>query len=109
MNKVAIYPGTFDPITFGHIDVIKKALKLADNQGYTTKFTEAADFGIYGEYGNTSSLFYSGLFRDASANVFVVVNSITNEPGATVTYNAANSTSSGNLGQLDAIIDGGSY
>ena len=28
MNKVAIYPGTFDPITFGHIDVIKKALKL---------------------------------------------------------------------------------
>ena len=28
MNKVAIYPGTFDPITFGHIDVIKKGLKL---------------------------------------------------------------------------------
>ena len=28
MKKVAVYPGTFDPITFGHIDVIKKALKL---------------------------------------------------------------------------------
>ena len=28
MNKVAIYPGTFDPITFGHIDVIKKGLGL---------------------------------------------------------------------------------
>ena len=28
MNKVAIYPGTFDPITFGHIDVIKKGLEL---------------------------------------------------------------------------------
>ena len=28
MNKVAIYPGTFDPITFGHIDVIKKGLRL---------------------------------------------------------------------------------
>ena len=28
MKKVVIYPGTFDPITFGHIDVIKKALKL---------------------------------------------------------------------------------
>ena len=31
MHKTAIYPGTFDPITFGHIDVIKKALKLFDN------------------------------------------------------------------------------
>ena len=26
--KTAIYPGTFDPITFGHVDVIKKSLKL---------------------------------------------------------------------------------
>ena len=31
MKKVAIYPGTFDPITYGHIDVIKKALKLFDS------------------------------------------------------------------------------
>ena len=30
MNKVVIYPGTFDPITYWHIDVIKKALKLFD-------------------------------------------------------------------------------
>ena len=30
MNKTAIYPGTFDPITFGHVDVIKKSLKLFD-------------------------------------------------------------------------------
>ena len=25
-----IYPGTFDPITLGHIDVIKKSLKIVD-------------------------------------------------------------------------------
>ena len=31
MKNNAIYPGTFDPITFGHIDVIKKSLKLIDN------------------------------------------------------------------------------
>ena len=30
MKNVAIYPGTFDPITYGHIDVIKKALKIVD-------------------------------------------------------------------------------
>ena len=30
MSKIAIYPGTFDPITYGHIDVIKKALKIFD-------------------------------------------------------------------------------
>ena len=30
MKISAIYPGTFDPITFGHIDVIKKGLKIFD-------------------------------------------------------------------------------
>ena len=28
--KIAIYPGTFDPITFGHIDLISKGLKVVD-------------------------------------------------------------------------------
>ena len=28
MNNNAVYPGTFDPITYGHIDVIKKGLKI---------------------------------------------------------------------------------
>ena len=28
--KVAIYPGTFDPLTYGHIDVIKKSLNIFD-------------------------------------------------------------------------------
>ena len=30
MKKTAIYPGTFHPITFGHIDVIRKSLKIVD-------------------------------------------------------------------------------
>ena len=30
MKSTAIYPGTFDPITYGHIDVIRKSLKIFD-------------------------------------------------------------------------------
>jgi pantetheine-phosphate adenylyltransferase len=30
MTKIAIYPGTFDPITNGHIDLIKRSLKIFD-------------------------------------------------------------------------------
>ena len=30
MNKVAIYPGTFDPITFGHMDIIERACGIFD-------------------------------------------------------------------------------
>ena len=30
MKINALYPGTFDPITYGHIDLIKKGLKIVD-------------------------------------------------------------------------------
>ena len=30
MIKTGIYPGTFDPLTFGHLDVIKRSLKIVD-------------------------------------------------------------------------------
>jgi len=53
MKNNAIYPGTFDPITFGHIDVIKKALKIvntvivaiseADNKNYFFDAQERMD------------------------------------------------------------------
>lgn len=48
-KKIAIYPGSFDPITFGHIDIIRRASLLFDqvivavarNLSKTPLFTEA--------------------------------------------------------------------
>ena len=31
MSRTIIYPGTFDPITFGHMDIVKRATRLFDN------------------------------------------------------------------------------
>ncbi len=28
--RIAVYPGSFDPVTWGHIDIIKRALRLFD-------------------------------------------------------------------------------
>ncbi|MFQ5355891.1 MAG: pantetheine-phosphate adenylyltransferase [Mariprofundaceae bacterium] len=30
MNRAAVYPGTFDPVTLGHMDVVQRGLKLFD-------------------------------------------------------------------------------
>ncbi|MBU4311271.1 MAG: pantetheine-phosphate adenylyltransferase [Candidatus Omnitrophica bacterium] len=30
MKKIVVYPGSFDPVTYGHIDIIKRALKISD-------------------------------------------------------------------------------
>ena len=57
MNKTAIYPGTFDPITNGHIDVIERASKLFDkifvvvaiNSKKSTLFTESERIELINE------------------------------------------------------------
>ena len=44
MQRTAIYPGTFDPITFGHIDVIKKSLKIVDKLIVATTDNSEKDY-----------------------------------------------------------------
>ena len=31
MNKIVIYPGSFDPVTRGHVEIIKRAAKMFDH------------------------------------------------------------------------------
>ncbi|MGB3022059.1 MAG: adenylyltransferase/cytidyltransferase family protein, partial [Methyloceanibacter sp.] len=30
MTRIGLYPGSFDPVTFGHIDIARRALKFVD-------------------------------------------------------------------------------
>lgn len=30
MTRIGLYPGSFDPVTFGHIDIVRRAVKLVD-------------------------------------------------------------------------------
>jgi len=31
MNRIAVFPGSFDPITLGHVSIVKRAISLFDN------------------------------------------------------------------------------
>jgi pantetheine-phosphate adenylyltransferase len=46
--KVAVYPGTFDPITFGHIDIIRRGVHLVDRLvvGVTTNPSKEPMFSV---------------------------------------------------------------
>ena len=64
--KTAIYPGTFDPITFGHIDVIKKSLKIFDRLivGTTDNINKEYCFSI----DERLSIIKDSLFKDLKLN-----------------------------------------
>jgi len=31
MNRIALFPGSFDPVTIGHVDIVNRSLSLFDN------------------------------------------------------------------------------
>ena len=60
--KTAIYPGTFDPITYGHIDVIKKSLKIFDRLVVATTDNIGKDY--YFSIEERISIIEDSLFKD---------------------------------------------
>lgn len=91
MARIAIYPGTFDPLTNGHVDVIRAALMLADelvvaigvHPGKTPVFSleerkaiiaEAID-GLGVKQGRVRTISFDGLVVDAAkaANATVLI------------------------------------
>ena len=66
MRKVAIYPGTFDPITFGHIDIIKKSLKIVDKLIVAT--TDSSDKDYFFSLEERLEILEKSLFKDLRLN-----------------------------------------
>ena len=64
--RTAIYPGTFDPITLGHIDVIKKSLKIVDRLIIATTDNISKDYFFSIE--ERLSIINESLFKDLRLN-----------------------------------------
>lgn len=73
MERTAVYPGTFDPITNGHLDIIERAAQIFDwvivalavNSSKKTLFTEQERFALatqsLGQFANVRVMLCSGL------------------------------------------------
>ena len=64
--KTAIYPGTFDPITYGHIDVIKKSLNVFDRVIVAT--TDNVNKNYHFSIEDRLNIINNSLFKDLKLN-----------------------------------------
>ncbi len=79
--RIALFPGTFDPITIGHVDIIQRALPLFDklvigigrNANKTSMFSEEVRLKwikeLYKDEPKVSTLVYEGLTVDCCKKV----------------------------------------
>ena len=67
MRKVGIYPGTFDPITYGHIDVIKRSLKIVNKLIVAVSNDYSKNYLFSSE--ERVSIIKDSLFKDLKINM----------------------------------------
>ena len=79
--KIAVYPGTFDPITYGHIDVIKKALRIFDKIIIATTNNTDKDyfFSIYERVEIINKSLFNDLKLDKKKIKIISFNNLTIE------------------------------
>ena len=62
MSKIGIYPGTFDPITIGHTDIIERSLKIVDRLIVAVSSDHSRDYLFSGD--ERVSIIKNSLFKD---------------------------------------------
>ena len=70
MSKTGIYPGTFDPITYGHIDVIKRSLKIVNKLIVAVSNDYSKDYLFSAE--ERVKIIKDSLYRDLKFNSKIV-------------------------------------
>ena len=82
------------------LEVMDPLIKLASNNQ-----TDVVDTGFYALYDEGSTAKYAGIFRDATDGIFKVFKDLEADPTVTVDTGGTGYA----IGQLDAIVDGGSF